>query len=691
MVDHRGRMYGPSDPHRASSYRLSHLLLASHALLVLLLAGLLLLGALGTVRTAVLGQARVQAEQGIAEARARLRDWRRELGVAARLLAEQPQLPALWARGQQDRIGVLLQEFLQTSRINWVRLQQDGRVLVTQGRGPLPDTESLPARSQWWFADDGSPWRIEHAPLAERSGVSIFAAEPLGVRLRARAPLDFVEVALQPLDLGSGAESGADAPASAWQAALRSASLSGDPETLDGLDGEAVARIVSVRDESGQPVALLTARIAPDWVRQRLFDWLAGFGLVVGLALVLALSLAFWWSRRLARPFSRLADAAAVLGAGELERPLPLPPTPLAEAQALALQLDSMRQRVQSLTVSERSQRQQLDAVLDGVESGIASLDDDEVVRYANRQFLNLVAATPENCIGKRLQALLEPDHTGFAWPAGPGRERMRAIGGGPPLVLRRQPIASDGRRIVVLREQSAQEAAGALRDHVLANLSHEFQTPLAAQLASIELLREHLRHHPDEIATQLADAQYRGALRLSQLVDNLLDSLRIDSGEMRLRRQLLDLPQLIRDAVELLAPLIAQREQQVVLELPSGPLLSGDPPRLTSVVTNLLSNANKFAPDRSSITLKLSWAPAVVTLWVTDQGPGLPQWQEAQDLFTPFRRAPDDTEPLQRGSGLGLAIVAAHGGEICIGDPESAGVGARIGIRLPLSPSERA
>ena len=184
----------------------------------------------------------------------------------------------------------------------------------------------------------------------------------------------------------------------------------------------------------------------------------------------------------------------------------------------------------------------------------------------------------------------------------------------------------------------------------------------------------------------QLADSQYRGSMRLSQLVDNLLESVRIESGEMRLRRQPVDLNEVIQDAVELMKPLTDQREQTVVMSLSGGDGVVGDSPRLASVMVNLLANANKFAPDRTSIWIEMEWTADSVTAWVEDEGPGLPALGAALDLFAPFRRSPHE-EPSQRGTGLGLAIVhavvIAHGGEVKVAQPRH-GRGARIGIVLP-------
>jgi len=124
-----------------------------------------------------------------------------------------------------------------------------------------------------------------------------------------------------------------------------------------------------------------------------------------------------------------------------------------------------------------------------------------------------------------------------------------------------------------------------------------------------------------------------------------------------------------------------------VVMSLSGGDGVVGDSPRLASVMVNLLANANKFAPDKTTIWIEMEWTPSSVTAWVEDEGPGLPALGAGRDLFAPFRRSPHE-EPSQRGTGLGLAIVhaivIAHGGEVTVAEPRH-GRGARIGIVLPV------
>src|SRR5262249_43298051 len=237
-----------------------------------------------------------------------------------------------------------------------------------------------------------------------------------------------------------------------------------------------------------------------------------------------------------------------------------------------------------------------------------------------------------------------------------------------------------------VMRDETELEATRRLRDTILANISHEFRTPLAAQLASIELLRDRLGElSPDEMRTLLLSLE-RGTLRLTQLIDNLLESVRIESGRVSIRRQPVALDRVVEEAVAMPSHLVAQHRQEIVVDLPYPlPAIEGDAPRLTQVFVNLLANAHKFAPEGTTIRIGGAVGADEVTLWVEDRGPGLPAGGE---IFRRFYRSPGE-EPNESGLGLGLwivkSIVERHRGRVEARCAEG-GPGTRMCIVLPLT-----
>ncbi len=663
----------------STRWRLSQILLFSHISLVLFFAVFLLVTSLGTIRSAAVAQARKEAERTASEARRRLAEWQREPSVVANLLVEQPSLPFYLQRGQISKARSLIKDVQSTSGIDFIGLEQSGRMLGEIGGRPPVLSDGLA------FGPKGKAWRIVRRDVPHAPGFKILVADALNDRLAERPSVEHVSVVLRPLlEHRTGKRD-------ALSAALQDVSRSGDPDTYEDIPGTAAVRIISIRDANGRPEALLTASVHEQWLQRRMFEWLASFGLSSVLTGALAFILAYLIAARISRPFARLAAAARRLGSGDLSTPVPTLKTFLAEPVSLAEDLEKMRTQVRGLTESEREQRQELDVILDGVDEGIVGIDEYELIHYANRQLLDLIGRDRNEVIGRRIDHVLMPitpsPAAGQDRIAGlPSPERYFATDMMRPLIARRLRASPD-REVLVVREENAIEAARGMRDRILANMSHEFQTPLSAQIASIELLRDHLRQSGDAVAIKLANAQYRGTIRLSQLVNNLLDSVRIESGEMRLRSDAIDLIEVIGEAMELMQPLIDQRDQRIVTTLTPGPALTGDAQRLFSVIVNLLANANKFAPDQTSIWIETEWGADRVTLWVEDEGPGLPVSHTVSDLFAPFMRSPHE-EPSQRGTGLGLtivhAIVLAHGGVVKVVKSRHS-TGTRIGVVLPM------
>jgi signal transduction histidine kinase len=654
------------------------LLVATHLGALLLFAVLLLASGLGTIRVAVVGQARTEAERAVTESRKQLASWRRELGVASDLLAEQPTLRFYLQSGQVTKARDLVREFQSTSDVDYVQVARAGKVLATAGPVP-PGLEP-----GFVFDRTGNMWCVFRRGVADLPDTSVLVAERLGSRLQPGS--SFVTIRVQAAPKHDPAKS------DEWTSAIRSVAESGEPTTLESVGDTAAARIVSLRLGSGTSPVILSASVSKDWTKRRILEWYASFGASMALAFVVALGLATLVASRIAKPFAKVADDAEKLGDGDLESTVPRPDTFLAEPIRLADSLEKMRSQVARSNAAERAQREELDAVLDGVDEGILAIAPDERIHYANRQVLELLQRPREDVVGAELASVLErveeADSTTQPPSTLPALERYTGPGLMRPLKVRRLTASGD-RHVLVVREENAIEAAREMRDRILANLSHEFQTPLSAQIASIELLRDHLQMTADPVVSRLLDAQYRGTVRLSQLVENLLDSVRIESGEMRLRRQRVDLVQVVEDALSQVQPLIALRGQRVVSSLAKGPAMAGDAQRLHSVLVNLLANANKFSHTGSTIWVEMEWAQDSVTICVEDEGPGLPPSYNARDLFAPFRRAPNE-EPSERGSGLGLAIVyaivAAHRGQVRV-EPPIHKSGARIAIVLPVEP----
>jgi K+-sensing histidine kinase KdpD len=237
-------------------------------------------------------------------------------------------------------------------------------------------------------------------------------------------------------------------------------------------------------------------------------------------------------------------------------------------------------------------------------------------------------------------------------------------------VVIASAPPSADGMQVQVLRDETELEAARRTRDTVLANISHEFRTPLAAQLASIELLNDGIGTMSVDGQRELVSSLHRGTQRLAWLIDNLLESVRIEAGQLAIRHQDVVLEDVIVAARDLIEPLIAQRSQRVEVEISGDlPVVRGDQQRLTQVLVNLLANANKFAPEGSTIRIGAGAEESGgLRFSVEDEGVPSPGIEDAR-LFEQFRRGSGEADRDESGIGLGLfivrSIVERHGGTV--------------------------
>jgi signal transduction histidine kinase len=212
-----------------------------------------------------------------------------------------------------------------------------------------------------------------------------------------------------------------------------------------------------------------------------------------------------------------------------------------------------------------------------------------------------------------------------------------------------------------------------------VADASHELRSPVATLRQHAEVARAHPdRTSPDELAgTVLAEA-----LRMQQLVDDLLLLARADEHSLGLRRRPVDLDDLVLDEVRRL-----RTTTSIEVEVDAGGVsagqVDGDAAALQRVVRNVVDNAARHAAGR--VALSLAEDDGTVTFAVEDDGPGVPPDQR-QRVFERFVRLDDARARDGGGSGLGLAIVAevvaAHGGTVALTD---AGLGgARVEVTLP-------
>ncbi len=397
-----------------------------------------------------------------------------------------------------------------------------------------------------------------------------------------------------------------------------------------------------------------------------------------------------WYIRRLTAPLLRLTGSAEQISQGDLAAPIPRLAGP-PELATLSASLEKSQATMLS-ALEERSQaRDWLNTLIQSVVEGVVTFDTRGRVTFMSQGAELLSGWTSAEAVGEPIDRVfpLADAANGQTFldhipPAGDKREIEVRTRSGKTVV-----VAATGARLVppnsdtvqvalVLRDVTEEQALRNLRSFFLANISHEFRTPLSTLNASIELLMDQADDlSPGEIR-ELLNPTHLSLLSLQSLIDNLLESSSIEAGSFRLRRRVVNLEEVMAEALTIVRPLMERRRQAIAVSEPARmPTLSADRARLTQALVNLLANASKYSPIGCPIDLRISQTGDVMRLAVADRGPGVSP-EDRVNLFRRFMRLDTQAGDEQYGIGLGLYLVKriaeAHGGGVGVDDRPDGG-----------------
>jgi signal transduction histidine kinase/CheY-like chemotaxis protein len=255
----------------------------------------------------------------------------------------------------------------------------------------------------------------------------------------------------------------------------------------------------------------------------------------------------------------------------------------------------------------------------------------------------------------------------------------------GDELVGLHQQVADRDTTIAELtRAKAAAEAANEAKSRFLASVSHEIRSPLNSIYGYAQLLERSNGSN----AVHAAKIIRRSSEHLTNLVEGLLDISQIETGALRLNREVIRFPALLAQMVDMFEPHALAKGLDFRLERPPTlpEFVRGDQKRLRQVLINLLSNAIKFT-DRGSVVLTVQYRNELATFEVADTGMGIAE-ADIERIFAPFERGSHPAVRHQGGVGLGLSITEAlvniMGGDIQVAS--EAGRGSRFTVRLMLS-----
>ncbi len=431
---------------------------------------------------------------------------------------------------------------------------------------------------------------------------------------------------------------------------------------------------------------------------------------VVGVLLaVLVLYLVFArTASSVARLLRNLSETTAGIAHGKVEEPLP--PHAITEVAALAANLDSMarallsreRERDASLAdLSDSEARQR--ALIAGVPDILVTVNAGGEIRSFKPPVEAGNQSWVDAMVGHRIPDVLPPHVAdrlmdGVSRSLRTGRPQsteftmdMSAVTPGTPAALdfEARIVPVSGQEVLVIaRDITELKRVERLKSEFVSTVSHELRTPLTSIRGALSLIASGALGELQPRGTKLVQIGLNNSERLVRLINDLLDMEKIESGQLEFQMRPLEIPALVQRAAE--DNRAYAQEFGVVLEArvsPAPVVVFGDEDRLLQVLTNLISNAVKFSPRNSVVTISVDVTDDRVQVAVRDRGPGIPP-EFRHRIFGRFAQADSSLTRQKGGTGLGLsiskAIVERHMGRLSFEDHP--GGGTVFTVELPLA-----
>ena len=342
---------------------------------------------------------------------------------------------------------------------------------------------------------------------------------------------------------------------------------------------------------------------------------------------------------------------------------------------------------VRNITNQKKAEQAILDAsrqwqmTFDSIEDIVFIQDTDFTIIRANKAMFTMLKKKPDEIIGRKCYEILHDINK--PWPNCPFiktildkksyTEKIEDSNIGIPLSVTTSPIFDKKGKLIgavhIARDISAQEKIDEMKDEFISTVSHELRTPLSITKESIALVL-------DEIPGKISNGQKKiltmgrdNMDRLTRIINDLLDISKIESGKMDIKKRIVNISSLVKEACESWILEFDKENRNLKLHLPKMPVdIYADYDKVVQIMNNLISNTLKFTPEKGDVNIYVKDKGAAVEVTVADTGIGISE-KDIPRLFAKFQQFGRTVGPGAKGTGLGLSIVKKlielHGGDI--------------------------
>ena len=357
------------------------------------------------------------------------------------------------------------------------------------------------------------------------------------------------------------------------------------------------------------------------------------------------------------------------------------------EMESLAQSIDRMAGELQRHMATLADERDRFAAVIEGMDAAVLAVDREGRISLINARAVRLLRVQ-EGADGNLFDESVEaPELRVLLGRALDGETTFEELSlpGNPPRLatVRATPQRMSGGAVLVMHDITRQRRLEKVRQDFVANVSHELRTPVTVIRANADTLLAGAIEEPER-AKEFLSAVLRNAVRMSQIVSDLLDLTRIEAGKLDLEIRPVSVRSSAARALDSVAQVANVRSLDVRIDVDDDLFVAADEQALDQILINLVDNAIKYTPAGGHVVIDAAPTPAGVRIAVRDDGPGIdPKLRER--IFERFYRVDKGRSREMGGTGLGLAIVkhlvAALEGEI--GVEPAAGGGSEFWVLL--------